>query len=367
MMAAFPKLVFKTILNNKRSFISIPDRRSLSFTAPRCAHMMMVREAIVTAQDEEIKHDDRVFLIGEEVAQYDGAYKCSKGLWKKYGDKRVVDTPITEMGFSGVAVGAALGGLRPICEFMTFNFAMQAIDQIVNSAAKVLYMSAGQFNCPIVFRGPNGSAAGVAAQHSQDFSAWYSSVPGLKVVAPYSAEDAKGLLKTAVRDDNPVVILEDELLYGIAFPLSDEAMNENFTIPFGHAKIERTGADVTLVGYSRSVQTCLEAAGHLEKLNVQAEVINLRSLRPMDFETVKNSVLKTHRMVTVENGWSQCNIGAELCARTMESEAFYHLDAPVMRVTGADVPMPFAKHLEHNAIPQVEDVVKTVKYVLNMP
>lgn len=340
--------------------------RNFSTTPKMWAHMTIMRDAIIAAQDEEIKNDDRVFLIGEEVAQYDGAYKCSKGLWKKYGDKRVIDTPITELGFSGVAVGAALAGLRPICEFMTFNFAMQAIDQIVNSAAKILYMSAGKFNCPIVFRGPNGTAAGVGAQHSQDFAAWFSSVPGLKVVAPYSSEDAKGLLKSAVRDDNPVVVLEDELLYGVAFPMSDDAMGENFTIPFGQAKIERAGTDITLVGYSRSVQTCLEAAVQLEKLNVNAEVINLRSLRPLDYETVKNSVMKTHRLLTVENGWPQCNIGAEICARTMESEAFYFLDAPVLRVTGADVPMPFARVLEQNCVPQVKDVVLTVKHVMNI-
>lgn len=363
------KILLSSLLGKNARHILLNSRSSIPLNSNTCrmAHMLTVRDAVNAAMEEEIKHDDRVFLIGEEVAQYDGAYKCSKGIWKKYGDKRVIDTPITEMGFAGIAVGAALAGLRPICEFMTFNFAMQAIDQIVNSAGKILYMSAGQFNCPIVFRGPNGPAAGVAAQHSQDYSAWYSSVPGLKVVAPYSAEDYKGLIKTAIRDDNPVVVLEDELLYGVAFPVSNEAMTEHFTVPFGLAKIERAGTDVTLVGYSRSVQTCLEGAVELEKLNISAEVINLRSLRPLDFETIRTSVIKTHRLVTVEHGWPQCNIGADVCARVAESDAFFFLDAPLYRVTGADVPMPFARHLEHAALPHVADVVTTVKRSLNLP
>jgi pyruvate dehydrogenase E1 component beta subunit len=340
--------------------------RNLSTTQKLLATHMNVRDALNMGMDEELKRDERVFLMGEEVAQYDGAYKVSKGLWKKYGDKRIIDTPITEMGFAGISVGAALGGLRPICEFMTFNFAMQAIDHIINSAAKALYMSAGRFNCPIVFRGPNGAAAGVAAQHSQDYSSWFAHCPGLKVVTPYSSEDAKGLIKAAIRDDNPVVFLENELLYGVAFPMSDEALSDNFVIPFGKAKIEREGQHITLVGYSKSVQLCLESAQELEKLGVSAEVINLRSLRPFDFETIKQSVMKTHHLVTVEQSWPFCSIGAEILAQVMETEAFYSLDGPVLRVTGADVPMPYAKLIEQAALPQVSDVILSCKRSLNM-
>lgn len=343
---------------NGRAFSTSPNRFA--------GVMMTVRDALNAAMDEEIKRDERVFLMGEEVAHYDGAYKVSKGLWKKYGDKRIIDTPITEMGFAGIAVGAALAGLRPICEFMTFNFSMQAIDHVVNSAGKVLYMSAGMFSCPIVFRGPNGAAAGVAAQHSQDFSSWYAQCPGLKVLSPYNSEDAKGLLKAAIRDDNPVVFLENEILYGQAFPMSEAAMKDDFVLPIGKAKVEREGKDVTLVAYSRSVQLCLDAAVALEKMGVAAEVINLRSLRPLDFETIKKSVMKTNHMVTVEYGWPFCSIGAELGAQVMESEAFDYLDAPVLRVTGVDVPMPYNKDLEAAALPQVSDVVHTVKRSLNI-
>jgi len=330
------------------------------------AKMMTVRDALNSAMDEEMERDAKVFIIGEEVARYDGAYKVSRGLWKKYGDKRVIDTPITEMGFAGLAVGASFAGLKPICEFMTFNFAMQAIDQIINSAAKTFYMSAGQINAPIVFRGPNGAAAGVAAQHSQCFAAWYSSVPGLKVVSPYSSEDARGLLKSAIRDPDPVVCLENEILYGAQFPVSEAALSKDFTIPIGKAKIEREGKHITLVAHSRAVELSLEAAKELAGKGVECEVINLRSLRPLDEETIVTSLKKTKHLISVEQGWPQCGIGSEICARIMESEAFFHLDAPVIRVTGVDVPMPYAKSLEMAAIPQPHDVVNAVKKVLNV-
>eukprot|EP00605_Chrysophyceae_sp_TOSAG23-4_P000118 GSChrysophyteH1.ASY1.ANO1.129.1 assembled CDS len=306
-----------------------------------------VREAINMAIDEEMSRDDRVFVMGEEVAQYNGAYKVTKGLHAKYGDKRVIDTPITEMGFAGIATGAAYQGLRPICEFMTWNFSMQAIDHIVNSAAKQFYMTGG-----------------VAAQHSQCFAAWYSSVPGLKVLAPYSSEDAKGLMKAAVRDENPVVILENELLYGTPFPLSDEAQGADFVIPIGKAKVEREGTDVSLVTFSKSVGTCLDVAAEMEKEGVSCEVINLRTLRPLDRETIINTVKKTNRLVTVEEGWPQCGIGAEIGAIIMESDAFDYLDAPVERITGADVPMPYAIPLEKAALPQAEDVTAAIKRTL---
>ncbi|KRY32624.1 Pyruvate dehydrogenase E1 component subunit beta, mitochondrial [Trichinella spiralis] len=327
---------------------------------------MTVRDALNAAIDEEMHRDDRVFLIGEEVAQYEGAYKVTKGLWKKYGDRRVVDTPITEMGFTGLAVGAAMAGLRPICEFMTFNFSMQAIDHIVNSSAKTLYMSAGQISSPIVFRGPNSTAVGVGAQHSQDFSSWYAQCPGLKVLSPFSSEDAKGLLKTAIRDENPVVFLENELLYGVPFDMSEEAMKDDFLIPMGVAKVERDGNHITLVSFSRMVQVCLDAAEELEKMGVSAEIINLRSLRPFDMETIKQSVMKTNHLVTVENGWHFCGVGAEICAQVMESEAFDYLDAPVLRVAGVEVPMPYAHNLETAAQPTPQDVIRVVKRSLNI-
>lgn len=270
------------------------------------------------------------------------------------------------MGIAGIAVGAAMAGLRPICEFMTFNFSMQAIDQVVNSAAKTFYMSAGACNVPIVFRGPNGAAAGVAAQHSQCFAAWYSHVPGLKVLSPYSSEDAKGLLKAAVRDPNPVVILENEILYGVAFPMSAEALSPDFTIPIGKAKIERAGKHVTLVAHSRAVQICLEAAAELAKQNIDCEVINLRSLRPIDDEAIINSIKKTNHLVTVEQGWPQFGVGAEIAARVVESEAFNYLDAPIYRVTGADVPLSYAKSLEVESLPQSKNIILTVKKSLNI-
>ena len=324
-----------------------------------------VREAINQAIDEEMARDEKVFIIGEEVAQYQGAYKVSKGLYQKYGSKRVIDTPITEMGFAGIATGAAYQGLRPIVEFMTFNFSMQAIDQIVNSAAKQFYMSGGDCTVPIVFRGPNGAAAGVAAQHSQCFAAWYSSVPGLKVVAPWSSEDAKGLMKSAIRDENPVVVLENELLYGVPFPMSDEAQSPDFTIPIGKAKIEREGKDVSIITFSKMVGTSLEVAKTLEKEGISVEVINLRTLRPLDRNTIINSVKKTHRVVTVEEGWPQCGIGSEIAAIIMETDAFDYLDAPVERITGADVPMPYALPLEKLALPQQEDIITAVKRAMN--
>ncbi|KAL3771543.1 hypothetical protein ACHAWU_003718 [Discostella pseudostelligera] len=321
---------------------------------------MTVRDAINSAIDEEMERDEKVFILGEEVAQYQGAYKVTKGLFQKYGSKRVIDTPITEMGFTGMAIGAAYKDLRPIVEFMTWNFSMQAIDQIVNSAAKQYYMSAGDIACPIVFRGPNGNAAGTSAQHSQCFAAWYSSVPGLKVVAPYNSEDARGLTKAAIRDNNPVVILEHELMYGVSFPVSDEVLKSDFVIPIGKAKIEREGTDVTIVTFSKMVGLALEAAEVLSASGTSCEVINLRSIRPIDRDTIINSVKKTGRIVSIETGWPQCGIGSEIAAIMMESDAFNWLDAPMERITGADVPMPYATDLENAALPQVEDVVATV-------
>jgi len=340
--------------------------RSFSVTRASAASQITVRDALNSALDEEIARDEKVFLLGEEVAQYDGAYKVSKNLWRKYGDKRIIDTPITEMGFAGIAVGAAFGGLRPICEFMTFNFAMQAIDQIINSAAKTYYMSAGAVNVPIVFRGPNGAAAGVAAQHSQCFAAWYGSVPGLRTISPYSAEDCRGLMKSAIRDDNPVCFLENELMYGLTMDISDEALDPNFTIPIGKAKIEKEGNHVTLVGHSKAVGTALEAAQELAGVGINCEVINLRTIRPMDEETVIKSVMKTNHLVTVEQGWPGFGVGAEVIARVMESSAFNYLDAPAVRVTGADVPMPYAKSLEQHAVPQAHNIVNTIKRLLHV-
>jgi pyruvate dehydrogenase E1 component beta subunit len=301
--------------------------RNLSLSASR-NKQLTVRDALNSAIDEEMDRDGRVFILGEEVAQYDGAYKVSRGLWKKFGDKRVIDTPITEMGFAGIAVGAAMSGLRPICEFMTFNFAMQAIDQVINSAAKTFYMSAGTVNVPIVFRGPNGAAAGVAAQHSQCFGAWYGHCPGLKVISPFSAEDARGLLKAAIRDPDPVVFLENELLYGVPFEVCDDVMSADFVLPIGKAKVEKAGNHVTLVSHSKGVQLCLEAAKELSGSGIDCEVINLRSLRPLDMDTVVNSLSKTHHIVCVEQGWPQHGVGAEISARISESNAFFPIGRP---------------------------------------
>jgi pyruvate dehydrogenase E1 component beta subunit len=320
---------------------------------------MTVREALRDAMAEEMRADDRVFVMGEEVAEYQGAYKVTQGLLDEFGARRVVDTPITEHGFAGLGVGAAFGGLKPIVEFMTFNFAMQAIDHIVNSAAKTLYMSGGQMGCPIVFRGPNGAAARVAAQHSQDYSAWYSHVPGLKVIAPFSAADAKGLLKAAIRDPNPVIFLENEVLYGHS---SDVPVLDDFVLPIGKAKILREGADVTLVSFSNGLSYTLAAAEELAGQGIDAEVIDLRTLRPMDHATIIASVKKTGRLVTVEEGWSICGIGSEISAVVME-KAFDFLDAPVTRVSGKDVPMPYAANLEKLALPRLEQVVDAAKRV----
>lgn len=326
-----------------------------------------VRDALNQAMDEEMARDERVFLLGEEVALYNGAYKVSKGLYDKYGARRVVDMPITEAGFTGLAVGAAMAGLRPICEFMTFNFSMQAIDHVVNSAAKTLYMAGGMIEVPIVFRGPNGAAAGVAAQHSQCFAAWYGSVPGLKVVSPWSAEDAKGLLKAAIRDPNPVVFLENEIMYGQSFEVAPEVLSPDFLLPIGRAKIERPGSDITLVAHSRSVQLALDAATllHEQHGGISAEVINLRTIRPLDIETIVQSVKRTGHLVTVEAGWPMFGVGAEVAAQVSESEAFDYLDAPVLRVTGADVPMPYAKNLEELALPSAQNIVNVALKSLN--
>ena len=323
--------------------------------------MVTIREALNMAIDEEMEADPNVFLIGEEVAQYNGAYKVTKGLYQKYGDKRVIDTPITEMGFTGLACGAAYKGLKPICEFMTFNFSMQGIDHVINSAAKQYYMTGGDFGCPVVFRGPNGVAAGVSAQHSQCFAAWYASVPGLKVISPWNAEDCKGLLKAAIRDPNPVVFLENELLYGKEFPLSDAAQSPDFVLPIGQAKVEKEGSDVTIVTFSKMVGHSLEAAELLASEGISVEVVNLRTIRPLDVPAIVASVKKTSRLVTVEEGWPQHGVGAEICALMMETEAFDYLDAPVQRVTGADTPMPYAQNLENAAIPQIGTIIAAVK------
>ena len=318
-----------------------------------------VREALRDAMAEEMRRDDKVFVMGEEVAEYQGAYKVTQGLLQEFGAQRVVDTPITEHGFTGLGVGAALAGLKPIIEFMTFNFSMQAIDQIINSAAKTLYMSGGQMGASVVFRGPNGAAARVAAQHSQDYSAWYSQIPGLIVIAPYTAADAKGLLKAAIRNPNPVIFLENEILYGQSFPVPKL---DDYTLPIGKAKVVRPGNHVTIVSFSIGMTYALKAAEELAKKHIMAEVIDLRTLRPMDHETIVESVKKTGRLITVEEGWPQSGIGAEISARMME-HAFDYLDAPVVRITGKDVPMPYAANLEKLALPTVAEIVDAAKAV----
>src|SRR5712664_3706695 len=320
---------------------------------------MTIREALRDAMAEEMRRDPDVFIMGEEVAEYQGAYKVTQGLLQEFGAKRVIDTPITEHGFAGVGVGAAMAGLKPIVEFMTFNFAMQAMDQIINSAAKTLYMSGGQMGCSIVFRGPNGAAARVAAQHSQDYSAWYSQVPGLKVVAPFSAADYKGLLQAAIRDPNPVIFLENEMLYGHS---GEVPKLDDYAIPLGKARIVRTGGHVTIVSWSNGMSYALKAADELAKEGIEAEVIDLRTLRPMDTDTIVASVKKTGRAVTVEEGWQQNGVGAEIAARIME-HAFDYLDAPVTRVSGKVVPMPYAANLEKLALPSVAEVVAAAKAV----
>jgi pyruvate dehydrogenase E1 component beta subunit len=323
-------------------------------------HTITVREALREAMAEEMRRDPNVFLMGEEVGQYQGAYKISQGLLDEFGPKRVIDTPITEHGFAGLGVGAAFGGLRPIVEFMTWNFAMQAIDQIINSAAKTLYMSGGQMGCPIVFRGPNGAASRVAAQHSQNYGAWYAQIPGLKVVAPYFAADAKGLLKAAIRDPNPVIFLENEIVYGRSF---DVPKIDDFVLPIGKARVVREGSDVTLVSYSITMALIIQAADALAKEGISAEIIDLRSLRPLDTATVIESVKKTNRIVIVEEGWPICGIASEVGTQVVE-QAFDYLDAPPARVTGKDVPMPYAANLEKLALPTVDEVIAAAKAVL---
>ncbi|MDD2326405.1 MAG: pyruvate dehydrogenase complex E1 component subunit beta [Alphaproteobacteria bacterium] len=320
---------------------------------------LTVREALREGMSEEMRRDETIFLMGEEVAEYNGAYKVSQGMWDEFGDKRVIDTPITEMGFTGLGIGAAFGGLKPIVEFMTMNFAMQAIDQIVNSAAKTLYMSGGQMGCPIVFRGANGAAGKVAAQHSQCYASWYGHVPGLKVVAPYDSADAKGLIKAAIRDPNPVICLESEIMYGQSFELPDDP---DFIVPIGKARIMRAGTDVTIVAFSRMVGIALAAADKLAEEGISAEVINLRSIRPLDTATIVQSVKKTNRLVSVEESWPFAGIGSEIAAQMME-EAFDDLDAPVVRVTGADVPIPYAFNLEKLALPEADNVITAVRQV----
>jgi len=320
---------------------------------------MTVREALRDAIAEEMRRDPDVFIMGEEVAEYQGAYKITQGILQEFGEKRVIDTPITEHGFAGIGVGAAMAGLKPIVEFMTFNFAMQAMDQIINSAAKTLYMSGGQMGCSIVFRGPNGAAARVAAQHSQDYTAWYSQVPGLKVIAPYTAADAKGLLKAAIRDPNPVIFLENEILYGHS---GEVPKLDDYVLPIGKARIARVGAHVTIISWSNGMTYALKAADELAKEGIEAEVIDLRTIRPMDTETIVESVKKTGRAVVVEEGWPQSGVASEVATRLME-HAFDYLDAPVARVTGKDVPMPYAANLEKLALPSVAEVVEAAKAV----
>ena len=338
-----------------------PPQAELDPEVPEGTEMvtMTVREALRDAMAEEMRRDANVFVIGEEVAEYQGAYKVTQGLLQEFGDGRVIDTPITEHGFAGLGVGTALAGLKPIVEFMTFNFAMQAMDQIINSAAKTHYMSGGQMRCSIVFRGPNGPAARVAAQHSQDYSAWYSHVPGLQVIAPYSAADAKGLLKSAIRDPNPIIFLENEILYGQSFPVPKL---DDYLVPIGKAKVVRPGNNVTIVAWSMGMSHALKAADELAKKHILAEVIDLRTIRPMDTETILASVRKTGRLVTIEEGWPQSGVGAEIAARVME-HAFDYLDAPVLRITGKDVLMPYAANLEKLALPSVAEIVDAVKVV----
>ncbi|MEY3307320.1 MAG: hypothetical protein RLZZ413_1358 [Pseudomonadota bacterium] len=339
--------------------VKAPQAASPDWPAGTPMKTMTVREALREAMAEEMRANDRVFLMGEEVGEYQGAYKISQGLLDEFGPKRVIDTPITEHGFAGLAVGAAFGGLNPVLEFMTFNFSMQAIDHIINSAAKTLYMSGGQMGCSIVFRGPNGAAARVGAQHSQDYAAWYAQIPGLKVAMPYSAADAKGLLKSAIRDPNPVIFLENEILYGRSFEVP---VLDDFTIPFGKAKVWREGTDVTIVSFGIGMTYALEAADHLAKDGISAEVIDLRTLRPIDYDTVLASVQKTNRCVTVEEGWPVGAIGNHLSA-TIMTRAFDYLDAPVLNCTGKDVPMPYAANLEKLALVTTAEVVAAVKSV----
>jgi len=350
--AAAPEAVPASVTAAVAPDPEIPDGTNMQSTT--------VREALRDAMAEEMRADENVFVMGEEVAEYQGAYKVTQGLLDEFGPRRVVDTPITEHGFAGLASGAAMAGLRPIVEFMTFNFAMQAIDHIINSAAKTRYMSGGQMTCPIVFRGPNGPAARVGAQHSQDYSSWYAHVPGLKVVAPYSAADAKGLLKAAIRDPNPVVFLENEILYGRSFDVPE---TDDWVVPIGKAKILREGADVTIVSFSMGLTYALDAADKLAEEGIKAEVIDLRSLRPLDTDTIIASVQKTNRLVVVEETWPVCGIGSEIVAQVQE-KAFDYLDAPILRISGKDVPMPYAANLEKLALPSAPEVVTAVNSVM---
>jgi len=330
-------------------------------TTPITNEKMTVRESLNSAMSDEIERDENVFLIGEEVAQYNGAYKVSKGMWDRYGSDRIWDTPITEAGFTGIAVGAGLHGLRPVVEFMTFNFALQSIDHIVNSTAKTLYMSNGDLTCPIVFRGINGVSSSVGAQHTQCFAAWYSQVPGLKVVSPWNVEDCRGLLKAAIRDNDPVVFLENEMMYGQEFEVDSRVMDKDFLIPIGKAKIERAGTDVTITAHAKMVGHSLAAAEILQRdHNVSCAVINLRTIKPLDRNCIINSVKKTNRIVSVEEGWPQSGVGAEIAGVIMESEAFDYLDAPLERIAGAEVPMPYSWMIEGMAVPQIENIVNGV-------
>ena len=347
------------VVTKPAAAVASPVPEEMDLPAGTTFKSTTVREALRDAMAEEMRRDEDVFLMGEEVAQYQGAYKISQGLLDEFGDKRVIDTPITEHGFAGIGVGAAFAGLKPIVEFMTFNFAMQAIDQIINSAAKTLYMSGGQMGSPMVFRGPNGAAARVGAQHSQDYAAWYAQIPGLKVVQPYSAADAKGLLKSAIRDPNPVIFLENEILYGRSFDVPEI---DDYTVPIGKAKIWREGTDVTLVSFGIGMTYALEAADELAGMGISAEVIDLRSIRPMDTETIVNSVKKTNRCVTIEEGFPVCSIGNYLSA-TIMTEAFDYLDAPVLNCAGKDVPMPYAANLEKLALTTTAEVIEAVKAV----
>lgn len=341
-----------------------PSNIEVAAPAGPGAEMVTVRDALNKAMEEEMERDDRVYVMGEEVGEYQGAYKITRGLLQKFGPQRVRDTPITEAGFAGIGVGSAMAGLKPIVEFMTFNFAMQAIDHIINSAAKTLYMSAGQIECSMVFRGPNGAAAGVGAQHSQCFASWYMAVPGLKVLAPWSSEDARGLMKAAIRDPDPVVFLENELLYGTEFPVSKEAQDKNWTVPIGKAKCERVGDDLSIITFSKCVGVSLEAAEILAAEGISAEVINLRTLRPIDRDAIAETVQKTNRLMTVEEGWPSCGVGSEVVAITMET-AFDYLDAPPERICGAEIPMPYAVNLERQALPGVNDIVETARKMVN--
>eukprot|EP01119_Soliformovum_irregulare_P005375 TRINITY_DN17142_c0_g1_i1.p1 TRINITY_DN17142_c0_g1~~TRINITY_DN17142_c0_g1_i1.p1 ORF type:complete len:375 (+),score=122.03 TRINITY_DN17142_c0_g1_i1:48-1172(+) len=357
------RAVSRTPIQASKGYTNVPRKNyATEASEAKGPRQMTIRDVLNLALDEEMARDERVIIIGEEVAQYNGAYKVTKGLFDKYGGKRMIDTPITEAGFAGIGVGAAIGGARPVVEFMTMNFAMQAIDHIINSAAKLRYMSGGTIKIPVVFRGPNGPPTGVSAQHSQCFAAWYGSCPGLKVIAPWSADDHKGLMKAAIRDENPVVVLENELLYNETQTLSVEAQDKDFVIPFGLAKVEHEGSDISLITFSRQVGNAIKAAEALKKDGIKAEVVNLRSIRPLDINTIVNSVRKTNRCVTIEEGWPHYGVGAEIIAQLNE-HAFDSLDAPVERVTGADVPMPYAKGIEDKAMVQVENIVNAAKRV----